>query len=489
MTDKKKRKSRIRQTRTEWQKTFDPYPDRIQTFSWSDRLPEVLHISIALIDHDYQIVKTDFNNIANLVNEKHEFNRRFHFNLSHTIKLIKQDKTILDAILKTSFKDAFEQIILFYNSILEVDDFEVKTNPKSKFLYLGFKQILNGRAKISVLSKYLMIQYDQHERPDPFGLFNWNTEEEILEQQNHTRIMALFPPAIGLSENFDLNFCEDIWMYNYLCSPISPKPDGTKEEEAQYKEMKLDDFLDEFKILYSEFRDIFLFNVYPTFIAEINMGFVSRICNLSINTVEFIKTHKGEIAELVTRTIFESFIVGSWLLKKRDINLHKRFRDYSTGRERFFGEQLLDIAPDQRIKEEAQRVIDDAIKDAGVRHIDVASERGDIFDKRIDQMADEVWGDDNKYYFLYKRSSEVTHGHWSTMAKYHLARSYNPMHNGLYWYNDNNNRFIGLVPAFMCLDVSIEFMLTILEDIESEKLNDLRNKLIDFKRRLIESYN
>ena len=57
---KKKTKGRIRQTRTEWQKVFDPHPGMVQTFSWSDRIPEFIHISIALIDNDYQTVKNDF---------------------------------------------------------------------------------------------------------------------------------------------------------------------------------------------------------------------------------------------------------------------------------------------------------------------------------------------------------------------------------------------------------------------------------------------
>jgi len=487
MTDSKKRKGRIRQTRTEWQKTFDAHPGMVQSFSWSDRIPEFLHISIALIDSDYQSVKADFQRIAEMVNRKFSLKRRFHFNLSQTVKLIKQDKSILDEILKTSFKAAFVQILPFYNILFNIE-IDFKPQPDGRLLYLGFNQILDGRAKTSILCKYLMIQYDQLGKQDVFGLFNWNSEEEILEQGNLTRIMALFPPSIGLSENLDLDFCHDIWMHNYLFTPIMPKPDSTNEEEAHFKEMMLDDFLNEFKLLYYEFRELNLLSVYPKFIAEINMGFTSRICDLTIDVVELIKIHKGEIAELATRTTFESFIVGSWLMKRKDVNLHKRFRDFSTGRERFFGEKLLEFAPDGTIKNEAKKIIDDAIREAGVRHIDVASERGDIFDLRIDQMADEVWGNENKYYFLYKRSSEVTHGHWSSIAKYHLAKSFNPMHNGLYWYNENENRFIGLVPAFMCLDIAVEFMRTILIDIQSEDIIELDTKLEEFKEKLMDSY-
>lgn len=483
----KKRKGRIRQTRTEWQKVFDPHPGMIQPFSWSDRLPEFIHISIALIDNDYKTVKGDFYTICDFINSKVKMKRKFHFNLTHTIELIKSDTVILDKIFETVFKEAFQNILTFYHDLFQIPiDFEFKANPK--LLFLGYRQILDGRADTSILCKYLMVQYEQHGRQDPFGHFNWQSKEEILEPMNVSSIMALFPPSVGLSENLDLEKCQEIWMYNYVVSPLLPKPDDSEMEEEHYKEMAIDQFKEEFEMLYNGFKELNLLAIYPTFIAEVNMGFVARICNLSLDAVDFVKNHKGEIAEMVFRTTLETFIVASWLLKRKDIELHKRFREYSTGRERFFGQQLAEKAPTVDFKKEADKMVTDAIKQAGVREIEVATERGDIFNLRIDQMADEVWGVDNQYYFLYKRSSEVIHGHWRVIAKYHLAKSFNPMHNGLYWYNENPNRFAGLIPAFICLQTATEFLITILNDIQSEQTKELQEKLIDYRERLLKQY-
>jgi hypothetical protein len=483
----KKRKGRIRQTRTGWQKVFDPHPGMIQPFSWSDRLPEFIHISIALVDHDYQTVKGDFYALCDFINSKVEMKRRFHFNLTHTIALIKSDPAIIDKIFETVFKDAFQHILTFYHDLFQIPiNFQFKANPK--FLFLGYRQILDGRADISILCKYLMVQYEQHGRQDPFGHFNWQSKEEILEPTNISSIMALFPTSIGLSENLDLEKCQEIWMYNYMVSPLLPKPDDSRMEEEHYTEMAIDQFKEEFEKLYNGFKELNLLAIYPTFIAEVNMGFVARICNLSLDTVDFAKNHKGEIAEIVVRTVLETFIVASWLLKRKDVELHKRFREYSTGRARFFGQKLAEKAPTEEFKKVANKIVTDAIKQAGVREIDVATERGDIFDLRIDQMAEEVWGVDNPYYLLYKRLSEVVHGHWKVVAKYHLAESFNPMHNGLYWYNDNPNRFSGLIPAFMCLHSATEFLITILNDIESEQTEVLQKELIDYQERLCNQY-
>lgn len=483
----KKRKGRIRQTKTEWQKVFDPFPNMIQPFSWSDRIPEFIHISIALVDYDYQKVKKDFIDICDFINNRIQTKQKFHFNLTHTIDLIKIDGVVLDKLFDSVFKDAFQNLLVFYQPVFQIP-INFSFNPNPKILFLGYEQILDGRSDVSILSKYMMVQYLQKDNQDPFGLFNWKLKEEILEPMNVSNIMAIFPPTAGLSENLNLEKCQEMWLYNYLFSPLSPAPDDSKMEEEDFAEMSIDKFKEEFENLFKRVKDVNLLAFYPPFIAEINMGFIARICNLSLDAVDFVKNHKGEIAELVFRTTLETFIVASWLLKKGDIELFKRFRDYSTGRERYFGQQLAEKAPSESLKKTAKKIVADAIKEAGVREIGVAAERGDIFEQRIDQMAEEVWGSDNEYYFLYKRSSEVIHGHWRIISKYHLAKSLNPMHNGLYSYNENPNRFAGLIPAFTCLEVASSFLITILQEIQSAETQVVEKSVYDFHSRLMKQY-
>ncbi|RTZ02693.1 hypothetical protein EKL98_12565 [Flavobacterium bomense] len=486
-----KKKSRIRQTRTSFQKVFDNYPGMIQSFSWSDRLPEFLHISIALIDNDYEVVKKDFHKIANFVNEKINLNPKFHFNLTHTLKIITEDNSILDEILKTSFKDAFQQIILFYddlfNDLLNLN-VNIECEPDRRKIFLGYKSILHGRLDTSILCKYIMMQYTQAGNPDPFHLFGWETIETILDKLNVSKVMSAFPPSIGLSENLDLEFCENIWLHNYYFSPKMPKPDDTMIEEQDYADLKIEELNEEFISLFSEIKQINLLEYYNPYIAEVNMGFIARIGNLTIDTIDLVKIHKGEIAEMVYRVTLETFIVGSWLLTKQDIELHKRFRDFSTGRQRFFGEQILQKAPNDVLKKEAKSIIDDAIAESGKREIDVATEKGDVFDKNIMQMSNEVWGEENIYYFLYKRSSEVTHGRWEIIAKYHLAKSHNPVHNGLYFYNENPNRFAGLIPAFGSLILATDFLIRIIDEINDKQHEQLREKLNDYHNRVYQQY-
>jgi hypothetical protein len=485
MSSKKKR-SRIRQTRTDFQKVFDKYPNMIQPFSWSNRIPEFIHISMTFVNYDYSIVEKDFFKISDFVNENYVREIKFHFNLSDALKIIITDINFLNFIKETCFKNAFEQIIFFYQDYLKIPtDF----NPKEvkNVLLLGYKSILKGRSKTSILCKYLMIKYTQKDNEDVTGLFKLENTEEILAAMNISRIMAMFPPSIGTSRNLDLEFCEDIWYYNFNYSPFIDVKDDKEIEEKHYKEMEIESLKNEFENIFKEFKKIPLVNFYNPLIAETNMGFLARICNLSFDCEDLVKNHRAEIAELVFRTSLESFIIGSWLINEKDVSLYERYREFSVGREKFFGERIKEVDKYDDLTEGSKKMLANTIEEAGANSNDVAIERGDIFELNLNQMADSVWGKDNIYYFLYKRASDVIHGHWRVISKYHLTKSGNPMHNGLYFYNENPNRYAGLIPAYFCFILGISFIRTVINDIEIEQ-EELKTKIYAYEDKIWEEY-
>jgi hypothetical protein len=463
-------------------------PNRIQNVSWYDYSLEMLHISLALFHNEYEIVSRDAQRISRFVNSRHIFDKSYHFNLSHTIELIIKDGALLDEIANTCFKESFNQIIKYYQKILGIKPREqIRTD--LRMLVHGFANLSNGRADVSILSKYLLMQIDNNGKADPAGLFSLRSKDEILHTINVSRIMATFPVSIGMSPNINVCFCHALWQYNYMFAPFVTKQDDTMIEESHYQEMKIEELVSSFKILYEQFKLVDLFVVYPRGIAEIIMGFVARVCNLSIDVQDLTKNHKGEIAEIVYRSLLESFIVGTWLIKRHDESLFQRFQEYSTGRDRFMGERMAAMTDDPKRKKEAQKVINDAIEKLGAREGDIASERGDIFETNIGQMADEVWGKDNIFYYLYKRTSETTHGNWRIIAKYHLTESLNPMQAGLLRYNENPNHFAGLIPIFAALQVSIEMLLTVLEDINKpEILGKISSEVSSLRKNVHDRY-
>jgi hypothetical protein len=83
---------------------------------------------------------------------------------------------------------------------------------------------------------------------------------------------------------------------------------------------------------------------------------------------------------------------------------------------------MADLSDSAEIKAAMRKATSETISDAGERDFNIAGERGEIFDIKLDKMAEEVWGPDNIFYFLYKRQSEVTHGQWKVISKYHLKK-------------------------------------------------------------------
>jgi len=65
------------------------------------------------LENDYAKVKQDFATIADYINKNSDGIHDFHFNLSHTIKLLETDKNLLSIIEETCFGSIIRMIIRF----------------------------------------------------------------------------------------------------------------------------------------------------------------------------------------------------------------------------------------------------------------------------------------------------------------------------------------------------------------------------------------
>ena len=482
-----KKKGRVKQDLTEWQKAKEKFPHGVQSISWIDNLPELLHISIATIESDYEKVRNDYITLYNQIKDKYALDGDFVFNLTHAIRLIKEHPEILELISKTCFKNAFHIILFMYKPLLNIN-IDWGRPPHAHLFLNGYKKILDGRSSNTIICKHIMIQ-SQHLRKEP--LLEWiylKTPKEILNPMVVSNIMAMFPIILGTNPNIDTNLCRAMWEYNYAVIPFKTKPDRLMETKAEFEETKVNEHLRLFKSLYKSFKKINYLLYDHEYVAEVKMGFIARVSDLGIDVVGLLKKHKGEIAELVIRTQLESLIVGAWLLKRNDIEQYTRFREFSAGKQKYFSDWFKKRATSPEMEEQADKIASSALKDAGLNSRDVAIERGEAFDLNIAQMAEEVFGKDNIYYVLYKRGSEVIHGHWRVMAKYHLSKSIMPTHNNLRKYNENPNKYAGVVPAFSALIISTDFIMMNLTHLDKKRHEALYTKAYNLKKVLLKTF-
>jgi hypothetical protein len=236
--------------------------------------------------------------------------------------------------------------------------------------------------------------------------------------------------------------------------------------------------------------------IYPRSVAEVIIGFISRITGLCLDTIELVEIHKGEFAEAALRLIYESRVKFLWLIFKQDQILIQRFREYKVGRDKFMVENIKravdkDKKGSEKIIESINEEYEKTLYSEGKEDYDVAEERGDVFEKKLLDLALEL--DPNEvvwYEGVYQRTSDIIHGNWRIIEKYHLERSLNPIQNGLLNFSKNRNKFAGVLPAFLALMLATDSLIRYfeLEPELFEKKQEVYKILLEFNENLISCY-
>lgn len=471
-----KKRTRIKQTKTDFQRTFGSHEVMIQSTSWLDVAPEVIHIALALQNNSFEEVQRDFNIICDATIEHgYTDDTKFSFTLSQAVLIIKNNIKFLELLKNTAF-DSLREIICIYHELFEIP-ISCAESYNIMPMAQAFNSILDGRSDTSILCKQLMIRRFIIDGPLPIGLQS-TTIEEILLPQNVSSIMAIFPITVRASNQMSVDFCEDIWYFNYFRMPFARVKNVTKSEEEKFREHRIALYRQRLIRGFDDFKQIPLLAIFPRGIAEVIKGCCARVANLSIDIIGLVETHKGEIADIVLRSVLETQFQLLWLLIEDKSEHYQRFREFSIGKEKFMGYKLAKMAGDiEVVSKTGKEIAADAVKESGMRDELVAEERGDAFEVNISQMTDRIWGKENMQYFNYKRLSETIHGHWRTIEKYHLERSINPMQQGLLDYKSFKQSYNGLTPAFAAMITTLDTLIAVLDLIDHPSANSLKESL------------
>ncbi|MCA1480764.1 DUF5677 domain-containing protein, partial [Bradyrhizobium sp. NBAIM08] len=180
-------------------------------------------------------------------------------------------------------------------------------------------------------------------------------------------------------------------------------------------------------------KKIELIDVFSRSVAEIMMGFIARQQYLFQKVIEQEERHEGEIAESTLRLLYENRLKFLWLITKKDGKALKQYREYKVGREAYFVEYMKGVTQKKKKQDNRLNQMSDQLKEAmqseGIDEYKLAIEKGDAFELNIGQLAADL-GDDESiiYTSIYKRTSDIIHGNWRILEKYHLEKSINPAH-------------------------------------------------------------
>lgn len=463
--------------------------------SWNDSRIEVLHIAIALQDFEPEKIIRD---LKILKQKLLDIEIRYSGNLSVLFQTVKFHPEFLSEIKKTVFDKSFKVLIATYSSI-----FDIKLSEGNllahKFIYRAYYETKDRHNDISILCKFIVLKFTIGEKNDPFGILNNNARRTILSEPIVSQITAMWLAVVNFQTFVNSNFSAFIWNFNYYNLPFLVRPPNIKKETISFKKSKINTLKGKLTGYFEEFKKIDLLKFLTLGVAEICMGFIARQQYLFEKVIEQEERHEGEIAESTLRLLYENRIKCIWLITKKNVEALRQFREYKVGREALFLEHFKTQAAGRKefenLYEKLNEQLNAFMKDEGIEANQLAIEKGDAFEKNIKEMADEIGGHEPLLYFtVYKRSSDIIHGNWRILERYHLEKSINPAHNGLLRYSRTQEKFAGLLPSYLALIFSTGLLVRFLElheDIlkENKKLYNALSKLdIDLNKRYLNEF-
>jgi len=171
------------------------------------------------------------------------------------------------------------------------------------------------------------------------------------------------------------------------------------------------------------------------FQGDVVMGLTCRVWRFMHHIVEASAAGNGEMAEVAARCQWDSTITLEWLIKHNDAELFGQYRMYSAGKakatlerlrgneDKYGGQELA-----ERLKGTFQKEIQD---DVGIWEQLVNEERGGWTKEGTYEMADDL-SKLAEYETFFRRLSDIVHGTWRALERYHLHKCLNPLHGGHY---------------------------------------------------------
>lgn len=487
-----RKKGKIKKIVSEWDHFWEEHSGYLLPPSnWKYSRVEVLHIALALQDSTPEQIIRD---LKKLKTKFTEFGIDWNGNLSPIFHLIKSHPEFIPNFRDTAFDKAFKFIVITYNQFFNIKVPEGNLLAH-KYIYRAYGETNDRRKDISLLCKFILSKFLMGEEKDPTGLLLNKTTDEILATENTSSITAMWLGLIQIHNFVDTNFGEFIWYYNYYRLPFFTKPSDLKKETKNFKKNKINELKRKLISHFETFKKIDLLSFFNINVAELIMGFIARQQYLFEKVIEQEERHEGEIAESTLRLLYENRLKFLWLITKQDVEAIKQFREYKVGRENLFVEhfksQIEGLKGFDEYYEKLRGQLDNMMKQEGVEDYKLAVEKGDAFEKSIKDMADDIGGNEPMFYFtVYKRTSDIIHGNWRIIERYHLERSINPAHDGLLRYSSEKEKYAGLLPSYLSLMLSIDTLSRFLEihpEIQKENKR-LNNSLLRMYQALSSSY-
>jgi hypothetical protein len=167
-------------------------------------------------------------------------------------------------------------------------------------------------------------------------------------------------------------------------------------------------------------------------VASVTLGLMGRVWRMTHHIIDLSKAGNGEMAEIALRCQCDTYLTLLWLIKQNDPALFQRFVEYSSGKDKALLEYVRKMGhkDDPKLKDYKTTMERDLSADIwreGIWEQLAAEERGAWTNASPHAMATDI-GREHVYRTVFSRASDIVHGSWRDLKRYHLQRCLNPLH-------------------------------------------------------------
>ncbi len=453
-------------------------------YEWKTKLPEMLLIAGLLEKQNVIEVVSVFDRLKNLVTEKTKNANELGFvgGVSEVAKLVKKVRETkrdeIQAILRQIFCGANLSLLKVYEIPEKkiISDLLGNLGEATQVDYINVMRATGaalhgdfGRATRAKLVQLMLWDPDGskfHTDIYKLGGLLEKKSDDILKEAACSNIRATWACTQG-SEDEDITpWVKTFWQFGLDKTPClckNPKKGRDKirlSSELKSIIRKIDRLWKTIVALNPKHNHLF--------VSDVAMGLTCRIWRFMHHIVEASGTGNGEIAEMAARCQWDSVITFEWLIERNDPRLFLQYRNYSAGKSKATLERLRKETETYGGKELKERVeptlIEEIEEGIGIWEQLVNEERGGWAKEGTYEMAKDL-SMLHEYEIYFRRLSDIVHGTWRSLERYHMRQCQNPLHAGHYvpWTGATHDAGVSIVHfgikmAIRAMHVLVEYM-------------------------------
>lgn len=304
-------------------------------------------------------------------------------------------------------------------------------------LLSAFDAAYHGRHGRGVRVKLVHLMMRHGSEPASFGLtadafarITRATDEEAETSEAGSLVYQRWV-ALATSHPRDLEWALAFWVAGIMGTPCLPgDPNGPVKVKVTARHLTALRGLDRVWAAMSQP----LPKEPSLIVGEVLFALVGRIWRFAHHVMDAVASGNGEMAEIACRCQWDSYTTFRWLVRPTEadvIGKCLRFKEhhFESLKERLeYVRKQREAHPQEGIYETVEKALLKEIAESGQWELLIRESSGTNWSglsaKDMATGIDDVDG----YYAVFKRASDIVHGSWRALTRYHTMRCINPLH-------------------------------------------------------------